>query len=233
MARVAVILSGSGVFDGSEIHEAVLTLAALDKAGAQVKCLAPDKTFKVVNHLTHQETGESRSVLEESARIARGKVTDIAKADPNDFDAVILPGGFGAAKNLCSFAGQGANCEVDPGLKKFLLAMNRAGKPIGAICIAPVILAKALGTNGSPRLTIGTDPETANHLETMGAEHISCPVDDVVVDTDQKIVTTPAYMLAQRIGEAAQGINKLVHEVLKLAPVNAPLARRPTPVAVR
>lgn len=222
MARVAVILSGAGVFDGSEIFETVLALIALDKASAQVTCLAPDKKFTAIDHLTHKPAGDERNVLTESARIVRGKVSDLAKADPHDFDAVILPGGFGAAKNLSDYATQGAKCEVDASLRKFLIAMNRAGKPIGAICIAPVILAKALGMNGSPRLTIGTDPETANHIESFGAEHISCPVDDIVIDADQKIVTTPAYMLAHRIGEAAQGINKLVHEVLKLAQANAP-----------
>lgn len=225
MARVAVILSGAGVFDGSEIFEAVLTLAALDKAGAQVTCLAPDKPFRVVNAFTEEETGEERNVLVESARIVRGKASDLAQADPNDFDAVILPGGYGVVKNLSTYESQHDQCDVDPGLRKLLTSMNRAGKPIGAICIAPVILAKVLGMNGSPRLTVGTDPETANHLESMGAEHISCPVDDVVVDSEQKIVTTPAYMLARRIGEAAQGINKLVYEVLKLVPATA--SRRP------
>lgn len=228
MAQIAVILSGAGVFDGSEIYETVLTLIALDKVGVHVTCLAPNKNFDVIDHLTHKSTGEKRNVLVESGRIVRGKVSDLAKAEPNDFDAVILPGGFGAAKNLSNYATEGAKCEVDPSLRKFLIAMNRAGKPIGAICIAPVILAKALGMNGSPRLTVGTDPETANHIESFGAEHISCPVDDIVIDAEQRIVTTPAYMLAHRIGEAAQGINKLVHEVLKLAQANVP--RRPTPV---
>lgn len=222
MLRVAVILSGTGVFDGSEVYETVLTLIALDKVGVQVQCLAPDKKFQVVNHFTKKNENEERNVLTEAARIVRGNVSDLAKADPHEFDAVILPGGYGAAKNLCDYASKNANCEVDPALRKFLIAINRAGKPIGAICIAPVILAKVLGMNGSPRLTIGTDPETANHLEAMGAEHISCPVDDVVIDADQKIVTTPAYMLAHRIGEAALGINKLVHEVLKLAQANTP-----------
>jgi len=225
MARVAVVLSGAGVFDGSEIFEAVLTLVALDKAGAQVTCLAPDKSFRVVNAFTEEETGEERNVLVESARIVRGKASDLAQADPNDFDAVILPGGYGVVKNLSTYQLQKDQCDVDPGLRKLLTSMNRAGKPIGAICIAPVILAKVLGMNGSPRLTVGTDPETANHLESMGAKHISCPVDDVVVDSEQKIVTTPAYMLARRIGEAAQGINKLVYEVLKLVPATA--SRRP------
>lgn len=226
MSRVAVILSGAGVYDGSEVFEVVLTLIALDKTGAQVTCLAPNKAFDVIDHLTHKPTGEERNVLHESARLVRGQVTDLSKVDPNEFDAVILPGGYGAAKNLSTYATQGAQCEVDPGLRKFLIAMNRAGKPIGAICIAPVILAKALGMNGSPRLTIGTDPQTANHIESLGAEHISCPVDDIVIDAEQKIVTTPAYMLANRIGEAALGINKLVHEVLKLAQANAPRTPR-------
>lgn len=226
MTRVAVILSGCGVNDGSEVFEAVITLLALDKAGATVTCLAPDKPFKVVNHLTGDEAGEQRNVLAESARVVRGQISDLAKADPNDFDAVILPGGFGAAKNLSNYVDKKAQCEVEPALRKFLIAMNRANKPIGAICIAPVILAKALGMNGSPRLTVGTDPQVANHIESLGAEHISCPVDDVVVDAEQKIVTTPAYMLATRIGEAAIGINKLVHEVIKLAQANAP--RRPS-----
>src|SRR4051812_35571167 len=131
MARVAVILSGAGVFDGSEIFEAVLTLLALDKAGAQVTGLAPDKAFPVLNHLTHEETGEERNVLVESARVVRGKVSDLGAADPHTFDAVILPGGFGAAKNLCTYAQQGDQCEVDPGVRKFLTSMYRAGKPIG------------------------------------------------------------------------------------------------------
>ncbi|MBL8822222.1 MAG: isoprenoid biosynthesis glyoxalase ElbB [Planctomycetia bacterium] len=222
MLRVAVILSGAGVYDGSEIYETVLTLIALDKVGVQVQCLAPDKNFKPINHVSKTPEHAERNVMIEAARIVRGNISDLAKADPHEFDAVILPGGYGAAKNLCDYATRNANCEVDPALRKFLIAINRAGKPIGAICIAPVILAKVLGMNGSPRLTIGTDPETANHLEAMGAEHISCPVDDVVIDADQKIVTTPAYMLAHRIGEAALGINKLVYEVLKLAQANTP-----------
>src|SRR4029077_2028056 len=159
MARIAVILSGAGVFDGSEIYETVLTLIALDKTGVHVTCLAPNKPLHVVDHLTQKPTNEERNVLNESARIVRGQVSDLGKADPNEFDAAILPGGFGAAKNLSNYASEGANCEVDPSLRKFLIAMNRGGKPIGAICIAPVILAKVLGMNRSPRLTIGTDPQ--------------------------------------------------------------------------
>ncbi len=217
MSHVAVILSGAGVSDGSEIYETVLTLIALEKAGAQVTCLAPDKPFDVVNHITEEATGEKRNVLIEAARIVRGKVTDLAKADPDDFDAVILPGGFGAAINLSSYDMKNGTCEVDPSLHKFLSDMHKRSKPIGAICIAPVILAKVLGNKGSPKLTVGSDHDVAKHINAFGAKHISCLVDDVVIDVEQKIVTTPAYMLAHRIGEAAQGINKLVHEVLKLA----------------
>lgn len=216
MSPVAVILSGCGVYDGSEIHEAVLTLLALEREGVTYQCLAPDRQFSVVNHLNHQETGQQRNVLEEAARIARGKVKDIAQASAEDYSAVILPGGFGAAKNLCSFATKHAHCEIDPGVKRFLTAMHRMGKPIGGICIAPVVLARAFGTNGSPKLTIGTDPETANHIEAMGAEHFSCPVDDVCVDLEHRIVTTPAYMLAKGVYEAARGIDKLVIEVLRM-----------------
>jgi enhancing lycopene biosynthesis protein 2 len=220
MARVAVILSGCGVYDGTEIHEAVLTLLALDRAGAQCQCFAPNKNqTQVVNHLTKQPVPETRNVLVESARIARGNIKDVSTASAEEFDAVVLPGGFGAAKNLSNFAEKGADCELEAGVRKFLVAMHQAGKPIGAICISPVLLAKAFGKNGSPKITVGKDPETANHIESMGAEHISCPVDDFVIDPEHKIVTTPAYMLAHCIREAASGIDRLVAEVLRLAKV--------------
>ena len=220
MARVAVILSGCGVYDGTEIHEAVLTLLTLDRAGAQFQCFAPNKNqTHVINHITKQPVQETRNVLVESARIARGQVKDITTASADEYDAVILPGGFGAAKNLCDFAEKGADCDLDPGVKKFLQGMRQANKPIGAICISPVILAKAFGANGTPKVTVGKDPETANQIESMGAEHISCPVDDFVIDPDFKIVTTPAYMLAHSIREAASGIERLVSEILRLAKV--------------
>jgi len=223
MARVGVILSGCGVFDGSEIHEAVLTLLALDRAGAKVECLAPNKDqYHVIDHVTKQPTGEKRNVLVESARIARGRIRDVAEAKAEEFDAIILPGGFGAAKNLSDYAQKGDKCEIDPGVKKLLQDMRKYGKPIGAICISPVLLARAFGGNGSPKVTIGKHPETANHIEAMGAEHISCPVDDFVVDNDNKIVTTPAYMLAESISETATGIEKLVNEVLRLIKARKP-----------
>ena len=227
MTRVAVILSGCGVMDGSEIHEAVITLLCLERQGITYECLAPNRPqADVVDHRTKKTTGESRNVLTESARIARGHVRDLADANPADYAAVFLPGGFGASKNLCDYAERGAKCDVDPAVRKFLVGMHNLGRPIGAICISPVILARTLGTNGSPKLTIGTDPVTANHIEEMGAEHISCPVDDAVVDAEAKIVTTPAYMLAERISEVEKGIDKLVLEVLRLAKASAGRPRR-------
>lgn len=216
MKKVGVVLSGSGVYDGSEIHEAVITLLAIAREGAEAVCFAPDKSqTDVINHLTGEPMGESRNVLIEAARIARGSIQPIAQASINDLDALIVPGGFGAAKNLSSFASLGSECTVDPGLKRLVLEMHQAGKPLGFICIAPAMLPKIF--DFPLRLTIGTDIDTAEVIEEMGAEHVPCPVDDIVVDEDNKVVTTPAYMLAQNIAEAATGIEKLVSRVLVLA----------------
>lgn len=216
MKKVGVILSGSGVYDGSEIHEAVLTLLAIARNNAQAVCFAPDKSQSdVVNHLTGELMAESRNVLIESARIARGKVLPLAQASENDLDALIVPGGFGAAKNLSNFASQGSDCVVDSALKALVRQMHQAGKPLGFICIAPAMLPAIF--DFPLRLTIGTDVDTAEVLEEMGAEHVPCPVDDIVVDEENKVVTTPAYMLAEDIAQAASGIEKLVARVLVLA----------------
>ncbi|WP_318374492.1 isoprenoid biosynthesis glyoxalase ElbB [Enterobacter sp.] len=216
MKKVGIVLSGCGVNDGSEIHEAVLSLLAIARNGAEAVCFAPDKSQSdVVNHLTGESMAESRNVLIEAARIARGAIQPLALASADTLDALIVPGGFGAAKNLSNFASQGAECTVDPDLKRLALAMHAAGKPLGFICIAPAMLPKIFDL--PLRLTIGTDIDTAELLEEMGAEHVPCPVDDIVVDEDNKVVTTPAYMLAQNIAEAATGIDKLVARVLVLA----------------
>ncbi|WP_318376976.1 isoprenoid biosynthesis glyoxalase ElbB [Enterobacter sp.] len=216
MKKVGIVLSGCGVNDGSEIHEAVLSLLAIARNGAEAVCFAPDKSQSdVVNHLTGESMAESRNVLIEAARIARGAIQPLALASADTLDALIVPGGFGAAKNLSNFASQGAECTVDPDLKRLALAMHAAGKPLGFICIAPAMLPKIF--DFPLRLTIGTDIDTAELLEEMGAEHVPCPVDDIVVDEDNKVVTTPAYMLAQNIAEAATGIDKLVARVLVLA----------------
>lgn len=215
MKQVGVVLSGCGVYDGAEIHEAVLTLLALDRAGAQAVCFAPDKPqLHVINHLSGDEMPEERNVLLESARIARGKIQPLAQADATLLDAVIVPGGFGAAKNLSSFAKDGADCSVDKELAELIQQMHKMHKPIGFMCIAPALLPNIIPQQ--LRLTIGNDPDLGEVIDAMGGEPVICPVDDIVVDIDNKVVTTPAYMLAQSIGEAARGIDKLVSRVLDL-----------------
>ena len=216
--RVGVVLSGCGVMDGSEIHEAVCTMLAIDRASAEIICIAPDKDqADVVNHLSNAPQRETRSVLAESARIARGEIRDLSKVKVSDLDAVVLPGGYGAAKNLCSFAKDGAGCVVDPELKRLLLEMHRAKKPIGALCIAPAVVAAVFGKDLHPELTIGTDDGTAQALEKMGAKHRKTPVSDIVVDRKNKIVTNACYMLATRISEVAAGAEKVVQAVLEMA----------------
>lgn len=215
MKKIGVVLSGCGVYDGTEIHEAVITLLAIARGGAQAVCFAPDKAqTDVINHLTGELLPESRNVLIEAARIARGEIQPLSDARADDLDALIVPGGFGAAKNLSSFASRGSECTVDDELKALTQVMHQAGKPLGFICIAPALLPKILPA--PLRVTIGTDLDTAEALEDMGAEHVPCPVDDIVVDEENKVVTTPAYMLAQNIAEAASGIEKLVARVLVL-----------------
>lgn len=221
--RVAVVLSGCGVFDGSEIHEAVLTLLALDNHGAEIICCAPNVEQRdVINHASGQPMNEKRNVLVEAARIARGKIEDLAKITSSSADALILPGGFGAAKNLCSYAGDGVNASVNPEVQRVILDFVRAGKPVGAICIAPVVVAAALRNvaDVTPTLTIGTDPKTAEDLRALGAEHVECSARDIVVDRRNKIVTTPAYMLAKGPAELYIGVEKLVKEILDLCASN-------------
>jgi enhancing lycopene biosynthesis protein 2 len=217
MKRVAVILSGCGVFDGSEIQEAVLTLLALDRAQASVVCAAPNiPQLQVLNHLTKEAEGSSRNVLTESARITRGNIMPLKNLKLNDIDAVIFPGGFGAAKNLCNYATSPNNFEVNPEVEKLLRDMRRAGKPMGFMCIAPVIAAKVFGSE-NVELTIGVDPQTAADVQRLGAKHVNCDARNIVIDRRTKIVTTPAYMVAEKITDAEAGINKLVQVVVALA----------------
>ena len=219
MPKVGVVLSGCGVYDGTEVHESVITLLALNRAGAEVQCMAPDMDqLHVINHLTGEEaTGETRNVLVEAARIARGDIVDIATVKGGDLDALIFPGGFGAAKNLCDFAVKGADCSVNPEVLRLTKEMVSAKKPVGVICIAPALMAKVMeDAKVNVNLTIGTDEGTASTIEEMGSIHVSCAVQDFVVDRENKIVSTPAYMLANQISEAADGIEKLVQEVLSL-----------------
>jgi enhancing lycopene biosynthesis protein 2 len=216
MKKIGVVLSGCGVRDGSEIHEAVLTLLSIDRAGCEAVCMAPNIEFPVTDHLTMQDAGENRNVLVESARIARGKIRDIKEVKAADLDAVIFPGGFGAAKNLCDFAVKGAAASVNTEVSRLLQEMVAAKKPIGAICIAPALVSAVLGKDPGPTLTIGNDAGTAAEIEKTGAKHQDCPVTEFVVDAKNKIVSTPAYMLATRVSEVAEGIDKCVREVVKL-----------------
>lgn len=218
MPKVGVLLSGCGVFDGAEIHEAVITLLALDRAHAEAVCMAPNvEQMHVVNHMTGQEAkGERRNVLVESARIARGKIRAVSSVKAGEIDALIIPGGFGAAKNLCTFATEGVECTVLPEVARLVQEMHQAGKPIGVVCIAPAMLAKIFEGKGPVKLTVGSDTATAGAIEKMGQKHEKCPVGEFVVDEKNKVVSTPAYMLAQRISEAAEGIEKLVAAVLKM-----------------
>ena len=213
--KIAVILSGCGVYDGAEIQESVITLLRLGQRGCEVQCFAPDiAQMHVINHLTGEEMAESRNVLVESARIARGDVQDIAQANADDFDALIVPGGFGAAKNLSNFATQGAGCTLDPQVQALAEAFAEARKPVGLICISPALAAKIYGPGVT--CTIGNDADTAQAIDKMGGTHEECEVTDIVEDTARKLVSTPAYMRAKTIGEAAAGINKLVDRVIEL-----------------
>ncbi|MHB8056358.1 MAG: isoprenoid biosynthesis glyoxalase ElbB [Desulfuromonadaceae bacterium] len=216
MKKIGVVLSGCGVYDGSEIHEAVLTLLAIDRQGCEAVCMAPVGGFVVTNHLTGQQEGEQRDVLVESARIARGKIRDIKEVKAAELDAIVFPGGFGAAKNLSDFAVNGAAAGVNPDVARLLKEMAAAGKPIGAVCIAPVLLAAVLGRELSPAVTIGNDAGTAAEIEKCGAKHQECLVSGFIVDRKNKIVTSPAYMLGTRISEVAEGIDKCVKEVINL-----------------
>ncbi|TAN69785.1 MAG: isoprenoid biosynthesis protein ElbB [Magnetospirillum sp.] len=213
--KFAVVLSGCGVYDGSEIHEAVLTLLAIDRLGGSYQCFAPDRAqMHVVNHLTGEASGESRNVLVESARIARGQIRDLAHFRPAEFDALVFPGGFGAAKNLCSFAVDGPDCSVDPATGTAVKAMAAAGKPIGALCIAPALMAKVLGDGVD--VTIGDDPGTAQAVEAMGARHKVAGHGQVVVDHKRKLVTSPCYMLDSTISQIAEGAENTVKTLLTL-----------------
>ena len=216
--KVGVLLSGCGVFDGAEIHESVLTLLFLDRAGAEVVCMAPNvDQAHVINHLTHQETTEKRNVLVESARIARGNIQDVAQANASELDALILPGGFGAAKNLSDFAFKGPEATVQADVERLIRDMAAAGKPIGAICIAPATLARAL-YDKKPEVTIGNDTGTAAGIDRMGGHHKVCTVDMIHVDTSNRLVTTPAYMLGPGIKDVAVGIEKLVNQIMAMIP---------------
>jgi enhancing lycopene biosynthesis protein 2 len=217
-SRVAVVLSGCGVFDGTEIHEAVLTLLAIEEAGSTWHCFAPNiDQMHVIDHSQGAVAeGESRNVLVESARIARGEVEDLAGYNPADYDALIFPGGFGGAKNLSDFAVNGPDGTVNGDVAAAVATTQSAGKPLGFICITPASVgAMTLGSQGVA-LTIGTDVDTADAVVACGATHVNCPVDEAVIDREHKVVSTPAYMLGPGVADVHKGIQQLVDAVLTL-----------------
>lgn len=218
MKNVGVVLAGCGFLDGAEIYEATLTMLALDRAQIPYQCLAPDvPQMHVVNHRTGEPTAEARSVLAEAARLARGRIEPLHDGWVEKLDAVIFPGGFGAAKNYCDYAVQGDGCTIQPAVESFMQKFAAAGKPIGLICIAPVVFARALkGEKLQATLTVGEDSPAARSIEAFGMQHRVCPVTDCVVDKTHKIVSTPAYMYDTHIADVAQGIDKLVAEIRML-----------------
>jgi len=214
MKKIAIVLSGCGVYDGTEIHEATMSMLAVDQAGAQYELFAPDiNQTHVINHLTGKESEEKRNVLVESARIARGKIRNLNEFNAKEFDALLFPGGFGAAKNLSDYAFTGPDMHVIPDVEKAIKAMHESGKPIGALCISPVIIARVIGRS---TVTIGNDPDTAEHIEKMGVTHKETSGTSLAVDEKNKIVTTSCYMLNTRIGEIYDGARKVVDALLSM-----------------
>lgn len=214
MKKVAVILAGCGHLDGSEIREAVITLLELDKYNADVTVFAPDiEQHHVVNHLTGHETSEKRNVLVEAARIARGKVKDLKELDANNFDALVMPGGYGAAKNLANIAFEGSNGSVNQLVEKQINSFIAMSKPIGAICITPSLIAKIM-QGKKPLLTLG--PKNAMLTELQATEQV-CTTNQIAFDEKYKIVSTPAYMTDARLSEVSNGISKLITKIMEIA----------------
>ena len=213
MKKFAVVLSGWGVFDGAEIHETTLAMYAIVKQGASYDVFAPDmEQHHVINHLKGEEMNEKRNVMIEAARIARGNVKALDQFDPADYDVLLFPGGFGAAKNLSTFAFDGPDCKVQVDVEKAIKGMHKAGKPIAALCIAPVLLAKVLG---DVKITIGQDKGTAEAVVNMGASHENTDHGEVLIDSDNKLFTTPCYMLDATIAQIGDGAENVVRAVLK------------------
>jgi len=214
MAKFAVILSGCGVFDGSEIHEATLTLLALARYGVEYDIYAPNvDQHHVLNHITGEEMEQKRNVLVESARIARGNISDLNHLDVKEYDGVVFPGGFGVAKNLCTYAFKGVEMDVLPQIEEVVKKAYAEKIPLGGICISPVMLAKVIGKG---MMTVGNSEETGSHLESMGAEFSPQDSVDICVDEENKIVTAPAYMNDASILEVSVGIEKLVKAMISL-----------------
>jgi len=219
MKQIAVVLSGCGSKDGTEITEAVSALIALSEAGVKILCFSLDQPFIVTPHAgpaAFATAGETRNILVESARISRGKIQDIRELREKDFDALVFPGGFGAALHLSNWATAGANATVHPEVARVITEFHKADKPIGAICIAPTLLAKVLGSEGV-NITLGDDPAIAKEIAKTGAHHVNCAVTDYISDRDHKVLTTPAYMHEAKPHEVFAGIRKMIRELVEMA----------------
>lgn len=217
MKKIAVILSGCGNKDGAEITEAVSLLVSLSQNGAEAVCFAPNIEFNAVNFITREPLSEKRNVLVEASRISRGDIHDLATLHQKDFDAVAFVGGFGAAKNLSTWAEKGAKCTVLPDVERVIKEFHKHSKPIGALCISPVVIAKVLGPE-KVVVTLGDDPETIAEVLKTGAQHEVCPVDDYVTDRECKVITTPAYMYGKaKPHEVFKGIAGLAKELVEMA----------------
>ncbi|MFV0345614.1 MAG: isoprenoid biosynthesis glyoxalase ElbB [Bacteroidales bacterium] len=216
MKKFAIILSGCGVFDGAEIHESVLTMLAISQQGSSFDLFAPNVAqAHVVNHLKGEiDESQNRKVLEEAARIARGNIKALSELNIDDYDILALPGGFGVAKNLSTFAFDGIHCEVNKEVQSVIQEAHSKSKPIIALCIAPSIVAASLGKGD---LTIGNDKGTAEALESFGAKHIESKVDEIVIDNENKLVSSPCYMLSPTLAELADSISKAVEAAIELA----------------
>ncbi|NLL28218.1 MAG: isoprenoid biosynthesis glyoxalase ElbB [Bacteroidales bacterium] len=215
MKKIAIIISGCGVYDGTEIHEATLSMLAIDQLGAKYEIFAPNiNQHHVINHINGNVLNETRNVLVESARIARGNISDLKDFNSKYFDALLIPGGFGAAKNLSSYAFDGANMTVNKEVENAIKSMHSENKPIGALCIAPVLFAKIFSDSN---ITIGNDAATASLIKEMGAKHTDCNATGIVVDEKNKLISTPCYMLGKSISEVYEGAFKLVKELIKLS----------------
>jgi enhancing lycopene biosynthesis protein 2 len=199
MKKIAIVLSGCGYKEGTEITEAVSAMTTLSRLGAEIQCFSP------------------APVIEESNKIARDTTKNISELNSKDFDALVFPGGFGAAKVLCNWAEAGSGCSVNPQVESAIKSFYEDSSPIGALCIAPVLLAKVLGDKGVA-VTIGNDKETATEIEKTGAQHVECTVDDFVTDRENKIVTSPAYMFGDaKPGEVFTGVEKAMRELFEMA----------------
>jgi enhancing lycopene biosynthesis protein 2 len=215
MKKIAIVLAGSGVYDGAEIHEATLTMLAIARNGAQYQCFAPDiNQAHVVNHLTGEEMPETRNVLVEAARIARGKIKPLSEYRAKEYDALVFPGGFGVAKNLFTYAFDGTNCTVNPEVERAIKSTVIEEKPIGALCISPVLIAKVLV---DVEVTIGNEDAASSAIETFGATHVEKTHGEIVYDEKYKLVTTPCYMLDATIDQIAVGAENVVKKILEIS----------------